>query len=196
MKDTAIIILAAGTSSRLGKPKQLVTYRGKTLIERLVSEVENIPDSKVFVVTGALQEKIEQILSTHQVEKYIINPGYREGMGTSISAGVNYLRSLSEYDRIIISVCDQPYLKQVNFRNLISVSNKFPDSIVISEYTKGNGPPVLFPRRYFEKLSKLEGDNGAKEIIKSAWDRVKKVNFSEGYIDIDTEEDLAQLKGP
>lgn len=190
-KTFAILILAAGNSSRLGHPKQLVSIQGKSLLSYTLSEAQKVADSDIFIVTGAYVKELNESIDLKPFE-VIYNEDWARGMGGSISKGINSIMEYN-YEGVLISVCDQPYIEKENFDNLISKYQKTGKSIVVSSYAEGSGPPVFFQQKYFEELSILDGDLGAKEIIRKYKNNVDFVVFEKGNIDIDTERDISQL---
>ncbi|KRB59786.1 NTP transferase domain-containing protein [Flavobacterium sp. Root186] len=198
MKDqfqnrTAIIILAAGNSSRLGRPKQLVEYKESTLLKNTISEALKVPNSFVIVVTGANHNEVEKQLNAAEIN-ICFNSEWKNGMLSSIVKGLNELLLLKpDCDECIFAVCDQPFVTSLIFENLISESHKTGKGIIASAYSETLGTPVLFHKKYFNELLELSGQEGAKKIIKKYLDDVYSVPFEKGNIDIDTEEDYNKL---
>lgn len=195
---TGIIVLAAGSSSRLGKPKQLLRYNDKSLVQHTADEAITAAGSPVVVVTGSDSKLVETELKDREVQ-LVYNPDWREGMGTSISAGLTELLSLHpELENVIISVCDQPYISSALFRELIEKSSSSTTtspgkSIVASSYKGTKGVPVLFGKEHFDDLLVLTGKHGAKNLLFDFADDVEVVIFEKGAIDIDTSEDYNRL---
>ena len=191
---TGIIILAAGNSSRLGKPKQLLDHQGKTLLE-ITSEaaIEASSGNPVVVVLGAYADKI----SKHHHETnitYIVNESWEEGMSSSISAGLTTLLAQnSAIEQVIIAVCDQPYISAEIFESLIKKQEQTGKSIVASSYAQTIGTPALFNSKHFDELLSLSGNTGAKHLLKKYAGATETISFELGYIDIDTETDYNNL---
>ncbi|WP_343694524.1 nucleotidyltransferase family protein [Flavobacterium sp.] len=200
MKDkflhkTGIVILAAGNSSRLGRPKQLLEYKESTLLKNTVSEALKVPNSFVLVVTGANKEIIEKELNSAEIT-LCFNAEWENGMSSSIVKGVNELLHLNpDSEQCIITVCDQPFISNLVFENLISEHHKTQKNIVASTYSETLGTPVLFHKKHFNELLGLKGQEGAKKIIKKYSEDTVSVSFEKGNIDIDTEEDYDKLLG-
>ena len=190
-KTFAILILAAGNSSRLGRPKQLVSIQGKSLLSKTLTEAQQVADTDIYIVTGAYVKELNDSIDLKPFE-VIFNEEWAKGMGGSISKGITSIMEYN-YEGVIISVCDQPYIGKENFDNLISKYQKSGKLIISSSYAEGSGPPVFFQQKYFEELSKLHGDLGAKEVIRKYKNNVDFVVFEKGNIDIDTEKDISQL---
>lgn len=190
---TGIIILAAGNSSRLGEPKQLLLYNETSLLKNTVEAAALLPNSVVIVVTGSNSKLIEEQLDLTQI-KVSYNPDWPSGMSSSIVKGLNDLLLISpDIEKCIISVCDQPFTTHSVFENLLEHYHKSGKEIIASSYAETLGTPVLFARKYFTTILKLKGQEGAKKIISKFVDDTLAVPFEKGNIDIDTQEDYNRL---
>jgi molybdenum cofactor cytidylyltransferase len=193
MDKTAIVILAAGNSSRLGRPKQLLPYQGKTLLTHVVTEALAAALSPVVVLTGAYREEIQDSLQGQRVA-LVYNPEWETGMASGIVAGLGKALSIEPYlQSVIVAVCDQPYISAELFRALIVKYAASGKGLVACSYSEIVGTPVLFDVRYFKELSVLSGDAGAKQLLRKYPDDVATVPFPGGSIDIDTTEDFQRL---
>ena len=190
--QTAILLLAAGRSSRMGSPKQLVKIGGIPLLQIVINNIQSA-HYDVFVVTGCYREEISKNIDFTGTSE-ILNHSWEEGIGSSIRLGVQVLKSENKYKRLIVCVGDQLFLTNRILMEIVETSNKFPDHIVVSKYGTASGPPVLFPSRYFIDLLKLTGDKGAKSVIKAHKDKIINVSFEEGIIDIDTRDDIENIE--
>jgi molybdenum cofactor cytidylyltransferase len=196
MDKTAIVILAAGNSSRLGRPKQLLPYQGKTLLTHVVTEALAASLSPVVVLTGAYQEMVQDSLRGHRVE-LIHNPLWETGMASGIVAGLGKALSIEPHlQSVIVAVCDQPYIAAELFRALVEKHAASGKGLIACSYSETLGTPVLFDFRYFKELSALSGDAAAKHLLRRYRDDVAAVPFPGGNIDIDTEEDFQRLSWP
>lgn len=195
MKNTGIILLAAGNSSRMGSPKQLLNYQGKTLLEQIIDTALEVFDkNKVIVVLGAHHHEISSAIKDKNILKSI-NENWESGMASSIQSGLKTLQtSFPEMERCFISVCDQPYLKKEVFLEMQRLSDNSSKEIIAAKYSDTLGVPALFSKKYFEKLMNLEGEQGAKKIIQQNMEDVETFTFEEGAIDIDTPSDYENLK--
>ena len=190
---TGIIILAAGNSSRLGQPKQLLQYKDATLLQHIISEASAIQDTIMVVVTGANPEEIENEIDSSKV-KIAFNKDWESGMSSSIRTGLNELLKIHpEIQKCIFAVCDQPFVSHSIFESLITEYHATGKGIVASSYAQTVGTPVLFDKKYFDELLNLEGQEGAKKVITRFLDNTASIPFEKGYIDIDTEEDYNKL---
>lgn len=190
---TAIVILAAGNSSRLGKPKQLLSYKNTSLLKNTILQASLAPNTVIIVVTGANHELVEKEIAASKAT-IIFNPDWQSGMSTSISKGLTeILRLYPEIEKCIFAVCDQPFVTTGIFENLISEHNTTKNGIVASSYSDTLGTPVLFHKKYFNELLNLKGQEGAKKIINKFHDDTVSILFEKGNIDIDKEEDYLKL---
>ena len=190
---TGIIILAAGSSSRLGRSKQLLDYKGKTLLQTVINEALETSCRPVIAVLGS---NAKEIASQHQNDQvnFVFNESWENGMASSIVAGLSTLiKNNSEIESIIIAVADQAFIKMSNFNNLIEKQKETGKNIIASTYAETIGTPVLFKKDYFEALLSLTGAEGAKKILKQYPQDVETVVFEHGEIDIDTETDYNNL---
>ena len=182
--NIAIIILAAGSSSRLGRPKQLLELNGKTLLQKSIETALNV-SINVTVVLGANENLVRPTISGFPIN-IILNENWISGMSGSIQTGMSALKN-NEFQAVLIMLCDQPFINASILKGMIEVfeKNKFP--IVASEYEKKVGVPAIFDASFFQKLKMLKGQKGAKKLIMNNLDKTKSFMFENGKIDIDTE---------
>ncbi|MDQ1095909.1 MULTISPECIES: nucleotidyltransferase family protein [Chryseobacterium] len=191
-RTTGIIILAAGSSSRLGQPKQFLEFNGKTLLFHTVEQALKVTDN-VIVVSGAQPIEIEQQLNS---VVNISNEDWESGMGSSLCKGLQEMLLLHPgLDRCIITVCDQPFINACIFQSLIEKQESSGKGIVASAYAATSGVPVLFNSGYFDDLLNLPDSGGAKMLIAKYQHDTADVRFEKGAIDIDTMEDYQKLTG-
>lgn len=186
---TAAIILAAGESGRLGQPKQNLLFNGQTLLERTVHAAQRSRCKPVIVVTGAHADKITPPFSS----KVLYNENWREGMASSIRAGIEEISGNESISNVIILLCDQPFVSAELLDSMIGKQAETGKPIVACAYNGTTGVPVLFDRSIFAKLLSLQGDEGAKKILKAHAGEIAAINFEQGGIDIDTPGDYEKL---
>jgi molybdenum cofactor cytidylyltransferase len=191
MSKTGIIILAAGNSSRMGELKQLMMFKNKTFLQHIIGEAKEANLDPVICVTGYQSDLVEKSISGMGVS-IMYNAQWSEGMGTGISAGITQLM-LSNADSVILAVSDQPFVSSDLFEKMKSSKDQSGKGIVASSYAGTLGTPVLFGKNYFEWLKSLNGNEGAKKIVKLNMPDVCSVEFEKGNIDIDTKEDYEHL---
>jgi molybdenum cofactor cytidylyltransferase len=181
------VVLAAGKSSRFGSLKQLQNYAGNSLAGRAVRLAEEVCGPRSILVTGKGWKEVSA--SCAPLRGFmVVNAEYEDGIASSISRGVRSVSSVA--DAVLLMLADQPLITQEHLQDLIGNWRDSPDSIVASAYAATSGPPVIFPRRDFAQLMALEGDQGARSIIKSSPDRVRLISFEEAALDVDRREDL------
>jgi molybdenum cofactor cytidylyltransferase len=212
----AAVILAAGESSRLGQPKQLIQFRGKTLVRRMVDAASHAGCRPILVVVGN-SKRIPQVhaprslrgeTKQHEMEladaiscelketgaTIVANPNWKFGIGTSIRAGVQHLMDTAPgVEATVLLTCDQPYVDRTVIDGLITLRQKTRKPIVAASYAGTLGVPALFDRSRLPQLLNLDDSVGAKSIILSNRDRVAEFPFPEGEIDIDTVEDYERF---
>lgn len=192
--NIAIIILAAGASTRMGQPKQLLPYQGRSLLQHTVESAIASLCQPVIVVLGANAQQISTQVNQDLVQ-IVENPQWNLGMSTSIRSGISALNHYSQnIEAAVITVCDQPYISTEMINNLISAYFATKKPIVASQYAQTLGVPALFNRNLFPELLELNADTGAKYLIKKYREQVLAVNFPLGAIDIDTPKDYENLQ--
>ena len=188
------VVLAAGNSSRMGFPKQLLELDGKTLLVKTCESILSAGIKKIVVVTGAYQNEISNCILNYPVEEFH-NPNWETGMASSINVGVTSISNqFSELDAIIICLCDQPFLNAQHISNLIDPYQKSEKKIVTSYYNGLESVPALFTKSYFKNLLDLSGQEGARKIIRKNKSSVYKVPFPRGIYDVDTLEAWEKVK--
>ncbi len=191
---TAAIILAAGSSSRLGTPKQLLQYKGRSLLQIAMDAALSSICERVVVVTGANAREMEAMLDKTNVER-VHNANWKGGMSTSIKAGLQYvLQQGKRPDNVIIMLCDQPFADASLLSKLLAKHIACGKHIIACAYKNTLGVPALFAEKFFDSLLQLQGDEGAKKIVMAHRDDVAQVDFEKGVFDIDTIEDLRKLQ--
>ncbi|WP_205510661.1 nucleotidyltransferase family protein [Longitalea arenae] len=182
---TDIVILAAGASTRLGQPKQLLPWQGSTLLRHAVETALAVTTNPV-VVTGANAESLASAIDAGKA-KIVYNPDWQEGIASSIRCGLQTLLNRTPApDQVIFMVCDQPFVSPELLLELINERQNTGKPIVASAYAGTLGIPALFDSTLFAQLLDLQGDTGAKQLIKANPGNTAEVLFPQGNIDIDT----------
>ena len=185
MGSTGLIVLAAGASTRLGQPKQLLPYRGSNLLQITVESAIASVCQPIVVVLGAYAEKIQPAIAQLPVQ-FVQNERWAVGMGTSIQCGLRWIETnYQPIDAVVLLVCDQPFITPHLINRLVETYRTTGNSIVASAYANTVGVPVLFSSKLFPTLNTLAKE-GAKPIIKRHRSEVATVSFPAGKIDIDT----------
>ena len=188
------IILAAGPSTRMGTPKQLLEFGGKTLLRRAALVALGASCRPVIVVTGANAAASRESLRELDVRE-IENQQWQSGMSSSVRTGIEELTTVNPAAKAAVMIlCDQPLVTLQIILHLITAHRETNCSIVASRYANSYGVPALFGRTHFGELRKLKGDQGAKAIITRHLHQAHLLPFPDGDIDIDTPDDFARLQ--
>jgi molybdenum cofactor cytidylyltransferase len=193
MEGIGAIVLAAGGSVRFGPPKQLLEFCGQSLLRRVFDAAITAGCSPIVVVIGGEGERITAEL--RETSALVIeNDDWRNGIGTSIRAGVQKVIAVqSDLDAVVLLVCDQPFVDAKAITRLIARRDETKKPIVASRYSQTLGVPALFERTYFNELLALDDKVGAKNVILSHIENVAEYPFPDGAIDIDTSGDYERL---
>lgn len=185
-----VVILAAGASSRLGRPKQLLPYLGKTLVEHAARTALASGATEVIVVVGAHAQEVRAKLAGLPI-RVVTNREWEEGMASSIRCGFAALGP--EIRCAIVALCDQPRITPGLLRDLVARHVETSSPVVAASYDGVIGAPCAFSRELFPELLALTGDSGARELIRSSPEPVERVEFCGGNVDIDTTDDYQKL---
>lgn len=183
----AAAILAAGTSSRLGRAKQLLQLDGQSLIRRVARTVVDTQIERVLVIVGRDAAAIEAELYDLSVE-IVVNSDWREGMASSVRVGV---AAAGEADALLLTPCDLPLLSVAHLRALIEQFERESTRIVASRYNETLSAPLVIARELWPELLELRGDVGARRVI--ARHQAGFIEWPEGAFDVDTREDWEKL---
>src|SRR4051812_44286106 len=153
--NVTAIVLAAGTSSRMGQPKQLLPFEGKSLVRRAAEAAVHSKARQTIVVTGAANDRVDAELGGLAV-MLVHNPDYDQGMSTSLKAGLRAVRP--EMDAAVVLLADQPYVDAAIVDGLIDLYEQTNARIVRPRYGGQPGNPVLWDRGLFDMLMHQEGD--------------------------------------
>jgi molybdenum cofactor cytidylyltransferase len=184
--NIAVLIMAAGASTRFGSPKQLAMFQGQTLLQRCIDSAGALSPHSISAVLGANYQQIEAEVSGAQI---IINHDWQQGLGSSIACGVKHI--VSKAEAVLVLLADQV---QVGTEHIGVMALAFTgDNIVCANYSGSRGVPAIFPRSVFSQLQALTGDNGAKAILHNPPVAAVEIMLPEAALDIDSVEDLRQL---
>lgn len=193
----AHLLLAAGASTRMGLAKQLLSWKGQSLIRHAISTIREAGVSaKLLVVVGANREMIIPELNDLSVE-IVVNPDWDEGMGSSIRSGLQFLleKDPDRWGGVCISLVDQPLIKARHFQTLYQLWQESDQPIAAARYNDILGVPAIFDQSTFPKLLALEGTVGARKILQQAQAQaaVADMELPEATFDLDTPEDYERL---
>ena len=185
------IVLAAGTSSRMGtQNKLLLPWKDQTVIETVVAELLNAQPGEVVVVVGHEKDSVRKVLTNRDVT-FVENPAFQQGMATSLVAGIR--ASHVDTEGFMICLGDLPMIQATDYQGIIGVFEVQkavdPDCILIPAYEGKWGHPKVFSAKYRAQLMKPSGDQGAKDVLKASAAHIHEIPFSHDRIlrDIDTD---------
>ncbi|KAF3886025.1 MULTISPECIES: nucleotidyltransferase family protein [Nostocales] len=194
MSDIGLILLAAGASTRMGTPKQLLQYQQHSLIRHMVEVALASVCNPVIVVLGAYAECIRPEVELSNV-RIVENDRWAEGMSTSIRCGMEALNEIKPgVEAVVLMLCDQPFVSTQIVNQLVNIFQETDGQIIASEYGGVRGVPALFKRNLFAELLTLNGVAGARQVIKQNAEKVVSFSFPEGIFDLDTRNDYEQFK--
>ncbi len=190
-EEVAGIILAAGESSRLGKPKQLLEWNGDTLVNNTIRVALESNLNPIILVLGAYFSQIKETLIDSDRLRVVKNSKWKNGQSTSLIAGINALENKSS--TVIYMLCDQPMVSSKTIKSIVTLKKSTNADVVMLRTNGKRTPPVLFSTNCFERLLSLEGDKGAREIVDEF-----KITYLENdnlalVEDIDTQADYASF---
>jgi len=198
-KGICIIVLAAGASSRMGEPKQLLKFEGETLLYRAVRAALETGSHPIVVVLGFLADVMREETADLNVLT-VVNQEWHEGMSSSIRLGLKQaLESTppAEIEAAILMLCDQPFVTSDVIERLIDAYRESRAPVIASEYEEGDektlGVPALFSRELFPELIALHGAEGAKRIIARHRAEAIAIAMPEAAFDVDTPGDYRVL---
>jgi len=185
-----VLVLAAGASTRLGQPKQLVRIAGRPALHGVVANATALAGHSVTVVVGAHASELSRLLA-HSPASVIVNRHWEEGMASSIRCGLNALPAACE--AVLILLGDQVAITAEDLKRLAAAWKEQEGIIAAATYDQHVGVPAIFPRICFSELAELRGDHGARKILERNGYRVVRVPMPNAAIDLDTPEDLAAI---
>jgi CTP:molybdopterin cytidylyltransferase MocA len=190
----AVLLLAAGPSSRLGRPKQLVEVGGECLVARSARLALGLQPVNVTVVSGCEADRVGEELEGLPVN-IVFNRNWADGMGASINCGA---RSMAMgVAGVLLMVCDQWRLEAADLERLVAAWAADPARIYVASWKEGaafvSGPPVIFPGRLLSELKSMQEQRGARQLIDRHIDIVEFVEMDNAAFDLDRPEDLEQL---
>lgn len=197
-RPSALLLLAAGASSRLGQPKQLLLYQGQTLLRRAAETAAASGCWPLLLITGCQHDKLLPEVAGLPFE-IIRNENWAEGLSSSIRAGMAALAELPAFDKpepaaVLLMLCDQPLLMAAHLRQLIALQHETRSPAVASTYAGTAGVPVVFGPTLFEQLRTLAGPTGARQLLAQLpLNQVLTVDFPAGAVDVDTPAHYQQL---
>ena len=192
-QNIGIVILAAGSSTRMGTPKQLLRYQGRSLLRHTIEVAIASVCQPIIVVLGAYAQLIKPDISKLSIQ-IVENLQWTKGMSSSIQVGIQEIKtSYQEVEAVIVTLCDQPFISTEIINQLALAYHSTSQPIIACEYAETLGVPALFSDRLFLELMTITGGEGAKQVIKKHSQEVFSIFFPEGATDIDTPKEYADL---
>lgn len=183
---TAMVILAAGASSRMQAIKQLLPWKNTTLLGNAIEQGLQSNVEVVYVVLGKNAAKIKSQVSNYPIQ-IIENKNWQQGIGSSIACAIKYFKENKlNYNSVLITLADQPLINTAYYNLLIAQSLTYKERIIASNIHHKPSVPAIFDAYFFDKLSQLNEDKGAKQFMQAVSDDVFIVNSDINLVDIDT----------
>jgi len=181
-QNLGAILLAAGGSSRLGRPKQLEMIEGQALVVRQAKLLLQLQPACLVVVTGAVEREVRQALDGLPLQ-FVHNENWAQGMGRSIARGIE---AMPERARgALLLLCDHWRIDRADLERLVAAWRHAPQKAIVSAWDDGKGPPVIFPRALFQRLTRLQGDRGARQVLKHYAGGTEHVPVANAAFDLD-----------
>ncbi len=189
MNTIAVLVLAAGKSSRMKEIKQLLKVNNKTLLDNILETSKKVVSKNVFCILGANADKIKKEIATKDVQ-FIYNKNFESGLSSSIVAGIHHFKKENlNFDGVLILLADQPEVDREYLTNLTTTFQENRSKIIASNYNHKAGVPAIFPHQYFKKLLLLNGDKGAKVFLENHLSETIILKRKQPFKDIDTPKD-------
>jgi molybdenum cofactor cytidylyltransferase len=190
----AALILAAGGSSRLGRPKQLEPWGDSTLLGHIVAMARRLPVGEIWVVLGAHSEEVEKMVDLSDCG-VVENPEWSEGLASSLRVGLDAITRLSRAEAVVILMGDQPEVHPEVVERLVAEMRSSKRQAAVPRYRYTWGNPIVLARTLWPRVMSLDGDEGARRLLQAHPDWVSEVWFEHlPPRDVDTEEDVSQLR--
>ncbi len=194
LQKLAAVLLAAGGSSRMGHPKQLLRIEDEALVTRMARRLIDLKPRSVTVVIGSAWQAVKDPLSGLPIQ-IVHNPRWEEGMASSLAAGVKILPA--EIEGVLIMLCDQWRVGLADLHELVQAWNTDISHLAAAcwpdEGRRVIGPPAIFPRALFEELTALKGDRGARLVIEKHRQCATFVAMNNARFDLDEPADLDEF---
>ena len=188
----ALLLLAAGASARMGQPKQLLPYHGRTLLRHAAETAVASGCAPLVLVTGAIHEALVGGVADLPM-RIVHNPAWQTGLASSIQAGLAAVAD-AQPTAYLIMLSDQPLITPALLRQLLTQQQQTKAPVVATAYGEVLGVPALFDQAMLPALHQLRGTQGANRLIADLGAAVGRVSFPDGLVDVDTPEQYAALQ--
>ena len=192
---TTAILLAAGGSTRLGRPKQLLPWNGSTLLGSTINRLSMAGCERLIVVLGAYESEVREhcVAPSYVPLEIVTNVHWNKGQATSLRAGIEYAVAVKDIGATVIALCDQPLIDSSHYRELMAKVRRLGYFAAATEYPEGLGVPVCVSSSALRSLSVSVGDTGAKKWLREQPPHsVGRVTCPAAAMDIDTEIDYRE----
>lgn len=194
-RQTRAVLLAAGGSCRLGRPKQLLDYQGKTLVEHAIATLSQTDVQRIVVVTGSKSEQLRMLLETTSESNidWVHNDAWATGQASSLALGLSTVHQFDSKADVVVGLCDQPLIQTRHYQDLIdSVQSGIP--VACTAYESGGGVPACFAGCVIcEVIASLHSHGAKRWIRKQPESRIRRIACEQSLIDIDTEADYRSV---
>ncbi len=187
----AVVVLAAGASTRIGRPKQLLRYGDETLLTRAAKAALDTQCGPVYVVVPD-----DPVVSRDLLDlpvQIVINTDVGEGIAGSIRTGLQTATKSAPIDGVLFTLVDQPHVRAREQQKMVSHFNSQGPGVIAAAYNGVVGVPAIFPRRFFGRILALRGDQGARSLLKELEGEVHRHSLLEAAVDLDTVDDYERL---
>ncbi|WP_010136979.1 nucleotidyltransferase family protein [Ochrovirga pacifica] len=191
-KSSALLILAAGASKRMGSPKQLLPIKDQVLLTLVVQQALLVPNQDVYVVLGAYASEIEQYLHAYKV-RVLHHKNWENGIGSSIAYGVSQIYRQKKYEQAMLILADQPTIVASELIALLGFHQQRKNRITLTDCKNYRGVPAVFAKEVFADLCKLNNDEGAKAVVNMYANKVDYFVLDREILDVDTPEDYQKI---
>lgn len=192
MDKVAALLLTAGSSSRMGEPKALLSWGPKTVIQHILDQIQEAGLEKVLLVTGAHHQEIQTAFRGEPIP-ICYHRDWELGMGSSISKGIQAIeQQFVGVSAVLVLLVDQPLISSAYLRELTTAHSRNSNAIIASDYGDFAGVPALFPREFWDALKQIPTGQGAKGLIARFREQCSILNPAEAIVDIDTPEAYQQ----
>lgn len=194
MEDIAVLVLAAGKSTRMQSIKQLEKIGNTTLLELTLDKAKQLPAKNIYCVLGANATLIKSQIRTKNID-FIINNNFNDGLSSSIVSGINHFKKNQlKFQGVLVLLADQPAIEIEYLNTLFSLFKTNNSKIIASNYGDFFGVPALFSSKYYDELLLIKGDKGAKNFINKNIKDTLSPKIKANLVDIDTKQDLVTYK--
>jgi len=184
----AVILLAAGSSSRLGTPKQLLKWKGQSLLSRQIDLAQSL-NNQIMVVLGANSKLMVPVVE-QTIARWTFNEHWAMGMSTSLKCGLKQaVQCFPQIKGVLVLLVDQPLITLHHLNRLLSKVAAPDQTVVATGYSQHAGVPAYLPQALFPAVQEISGDQGARNLFKQVAGQLILVPCPQAAIDIDTEED-------